>query len=320
MASEAQIERAFLRGVASIVDPVNASALRRAIAAGDTDEVIRILDIEPAAFSELRDLLVQTFGQSGAEELTSVNGVRWNSASPRVEDYARNQVGMRITRITNDMMVAVRNSVADGYAFGRSPARMALDLVGRVGANGHRQGGIVGLSSQQERWVTGMRNSLLGGEPAKFWIGADGRLKSSLTKRDRRFDAVILKSLQTGKPLTQDQIDRITRNYSNKLLLSRGKTIARTERGLAVNAGRFEAWRQAADKLGVSPDRIRKQWIHTGRAREDRPDHQAANKMTVRGLDTPFIIGGVAYAYPHDPSVSAQHSINCMCEVKIWLA
>ena len=322
MPTERQIQLAFERGVSSITDDVLVGALRDALAAGDVQAVLDVIDIEDAAFDEFRAMLVTQFAESGAAEINGMKfkqPVRWNSANPRVEEYARNQVGDKITRMTSDMKVAVRNTVADGYAFGRSVNRMALDLVGRIGPSGKRQGGIVGLSSQQAGWVDGMRLALSGEGGAKFWIGADGKLKSTLTRRDRRFDAAILKSLKTGIPLTKDQIDNMTRAYANRLLLSRGKTIAKTERGQAVNAGRVEAWKQAADKLGLPYTRIRKQWVYTDRSRIDRPDHRAADKTQVQGLDTPFIVGGVPYLYPHDPSLAAENTINCSCECKIWL-
>lgn len=318
MASEAQIERAFRNGVASIVDPVNASALRRALENGDIEAAMRVVNIEPEAFDELRLALTQTYAESGAGELSGRRfrgeTVRWNSANPRAETYARDVIGRDIQFITDDSILAVRNTIADGYAFGRTPARMALDIVGRVGADGHRTGGMVGLNGPQGKWVDNMRAALGGDLAGRFWIGHDGRLKSTFGNRDRRHDALILKSLRDGVPLTQKQIDNILRTYTNRLLLARGKTIAKTERGAAINGGRMEAWRQAADKLGVPHSRIKKTWVYTNRSREDRPNHRAANKETVQGIDTVFSTGLI---YPHDPAGLPEQTINCMCEIKL---
>lgn len=318
MATEAQLERAFRTGVASIADPVNASALRRALENGDIEQAIAVLNIEPEAFDELRLLITETYASAGADELSgrrfAGQVVRWNTANPRAETYARNVVGEKIQFITDDTILAVRNTIADGYVFGRTPARMALDIVGRVGADGHRTGGMVGLNAPQGKWVDNMRSALSGQLEGRFWIGADGRLKSTFGNRDRRHDALILKSLRDGVPLTQKQIDNILRTYTNRLLLLRGKTIARTERGAAVNGGRMEAWRQAADKLGVPHSRIKKTWVYTNRSREDRPNHRAANKEVVQGLDTPFSTG---LMYPHDPAGLPGQVINCSCEVKM---
>lgn len=306
MASERQIELAFNKGVASIVDAARVTALRDALRRGDLEAVLAAVDIEDAAFDEMRGLLVQTYAESGQSEISGMKfrqPIRWNSANPRVEDYARNIVGQRITYITEDMRAAVRYQVADGYAFGRSIDRMALDIVGRVGKNGRRQGGIVGLNFQQSQWIANMRQVLLSDDPSKA-------LRYGL--RDKRFDA----ALKSGKKLTAAQVDNMTRQYSNKLLLSRGRMIARTERGSSINLGRQEAWRQAADKVGFDVNRIKKTWVHTNRAMKDRPSHIAMNGETVTGLDTPFIVDGWSMVTPHDTSAPADQTINCMCEVK----
>lgn len=303
MPSEAQIEKSFRNGVSSIVDDTRISALRDAISRNDIEAVLEVIDIEPAAFEELRGLLVQQYAESGIQSIKSVKGARWNSANPRVEHYARNDIAGMITGLSDDMRVAVRNSVADGYAFGRSVDRMALELVGRVGPNGSRYGGIVGLSSQQEQWLRNMRAIL----------EADPKRALRYGKRDRRFD----KLLASGRPLGAAEIDRITRQYANKLLLSRGRQIARTERGKAINNGRVEAWRQASEKLGFPLSEIRKEWRYTYRSRENRHSHVIINGEVVSGLDSSFSNG---MRWPHDDMSPPSETINCMCEVKIWRA
>lgn len=308
MPTESAIEKAFRNGVANITDEVVIARLLEALRDGRVDDVIAVLDIEPAAFDELRGLLVAQYAESGAEEAGAMKfrqPVRWNSASPAVEAYARNEVGTRIKYITNDMIDAVRGTVADGYAYGRSVNRMALDLVGRVGANGRRQGGIVGLNLQQSEWIANFRRALQTDPASALRFGL----------RDKRFD----KTLASGTPLTANQIDRMTRQYANKLLLSRGKMIARTERGKAINQGRMEAWRQAANKFGFPLSEIRKEWIYTARSREPRPYHRALGGTVVQGLETPFSVGGVLMQCPHDVGAPAEEVINCMCECRFFV-
>ena len=305
MTTETRIDNAFRASIRSVTDEVQIGLLRDALARGDVQGALEAIDLEPAAFEPLRNILVQTYADAGADASASLRGVRWNSASPRAEAYARNVVGTRITGITDDAVVAIRNSIADGYAFGRTPNRMALDLVGSIGANGRREGGIVGLSAQQEQWVRNMRRAL----------ETDPREALRFTRRDRRFDSLLRRS----ERLTQDQIDNIIRSYSNRLLLSRGRTIAVTERGAAINQGRVDAYKAAADKYGLPYSAIVKTWVHTGRAAFDRPTHQQANGQTVQGADTPFIIGGIAMQNPHDPFAPPGETANCRCEVKLRL-
>ncbi len=317
---EPAIRRAFERGVAQIRDAASLAKIRDAIASGDIEQVLRIVDIDPAAFNEFRAALLKVYGDSG---IATIQGqtwfypdgtravVRWNSLSPRAEDFAR-QIGTGlITNITDDMATAVRNAVADGYAFGRSYNRIALDIVGRIGDNGRRSGGIIGLSAPQEQWVRNMRRYL------EVW--PDWPSIQRMTRRDKRFDKIIREAYEQGKPLTQAQIDKIIGRYADRLLERRGLTIARTETRKAAEEGKYDAWKQGLEKTGVPERFVIRTWVHTGRAVKDRPDHIAMNGSMMRGLQVPFILpDGTAMLHPHDASygAGAKHTINCMCEAR----
>ena len=305
MTTETRIANAFSASIRSVTDEVTIGLLRDALARGDVQGALEVIDLEPAAFEPLRNIIVQTYADAGAQATEGLRGVRWNSASPRAEDYARNRIGTEITRITDDSLQAIRNHIADGYAFGRTPNRMALDLVGRIGPSGRREGGVVGLSSQQEAWVRNMRTALEN-DPASAL---------RFTRRDRRFDSLLRRS----ERLTPEQIDNVLTAYSNRLLLSRGRTIAVTERGAAINQGRVDAYKNAADKYGLPYSAIVKTWVHTGRAVFDRPTHQQANGQTVQGADTPFVIGRIAMQHPQDPFAPPGEVVNCRCEIKLRL-
>ena len=307
MASESAITKAFRNGVNLIADDANVGALRDAIRRGDYAAALTAVDIEDAAFDELRGLLVQTYAEGAVSEITGMayrDRPRWNSASPRAEDYARNVIGGHITRITEDSRAAVRATMGDGIAFGRSTDRIARDIIGRR-EGAHRVGGVVGLNEQQAAWVANMRRKLQDDPMAALNNG----------RRDRRFDGIIRKAAD-GKPLTADQIDRITRAYSDRLLMSRGRTIARTERGAAINAGRQEAWMQAADKGGLDYGAIWKEWRHSSRQMEPRLSHIAANGTRVQGLNATFNIGGYSCLHPHDPALPASEVVNCGCQCR----
>lgn len=305
MTTETRIANALRASIRSVTDEVQIGILRDALARGDVEAALEAIDLEPAAFEPLRNILVQTYADAGAQATEGLRGVRWNSASPRAEDYARNRVGGMIQGVTDDSLQAIRNHIADGYAFGRTPNRMALDLVGRIGPSGRREGGVVGLSAQQEAWVRNMRTALEN----------DPESALRFTRRDRRFDSLLRRS----ERLTQAQIDRILTAYSNRLLLSRGRTIAVTERGAAINQGRVDAYKAAADKYGLPYSAIIKEWVYTNRSREPRVGHLDMNKETVQGVDTPFIVDGVAIDFPHAPGIPPRHSVNCRCEIKLRL-
>jgi len=313
MATELQLRNSFLRAIRDITDGVKFNQLRDAIRNGNYEDALRAVDFDDAAFDAFRGQLLETYAQGGISAITGQRfpvPVRWNSATANTENYARNVVGADITRIADDARAAIRWTIGDGIALGRSRDRIALDIAGRIGPSGRREGGMIGLNMMQTRWVSNMRTYLDMGN-LNGYLG--------LTKRDKRFDKLVRNSIKNGKPLTASQIDRIAKGYTDKLLLSRALIIARTERGLAINQGAIEAWRQAAARLRIPESVLEKKWLHTGRSRIDRPTHMAASGQTVRGLDTPFEVSGLQMQCPHDPNAPASEVICCECLVKISL-
>jgi len=307
MATESQIEKAFLAGVRSTVDAAKFNALRDAIAAGNYDAALRAVDIDDAAFDQMRALLAETYAQGGVDAVTGTKwpvNVRWNSATPEAEFYARNIIGGHITIITNDMKEAVRWTMGDGIALGRSNNKIALDIVGRMGKSGRREGGIVGLNRPQAQWVANARRELEAGDYAAW---------NRRTLKDKRF------KFSVDKPPTAAQIDRAVQSYSNRMLLSRGLTIARTERGTAVNRGMMEGYRQASAKTGIPLTAFKKTWIHTGSHIYERMAHLLANGESVQGLNTPFIINGYMMQCPHDVGAPASEVISCQCRFKVTI-
>lgn len=308
MATEAQISKAFRDGASLIADQAAVTRLREAIARGDYAAAMDAVNVDEAAWNDLRVLLVQTYAEGAVSEISGMAlnvKPRWNSGSPNAERYARDVIGQHITRITEDSRQSVRWTMGDGIAFGRSPNRIALDIVGRKDGTGRRVGGVVGLNGQQADWVANMRR----------WLAEDPARALSYSKRDKRFDSTIRKAAD-GKPLTAAQIDRITAAYSDNMLRVRGLTIARTERGSAINSGRQEAWRQAADKAGLDHGAIWKEWRHSARMMEPRLSHISASGDRVQGLDTLFDVGGYFCLHPHDPSLPASEVVNCGCSVR----
>lgn len=300
MATEQQILKAFMNGVRGIVDGAPFGRLRDAIRSGDYVAAVEELRIYPEQFDELRVALVDTFAQGGVSEVTGMRfkpRVVWNGASPLAEQYARTARDHM-----DDLALSIRGAVSwqigDSIAFGRSANQTALDLVGRIGASGQREGGIVGLNQQRTQWVAGLRKKLLAGEPVDLTL---------LTQAERGL-------IEKGN-LTAAQIERIVQSYSNRQLLSRGKAIARTERGLANNQGRYAAWVQAAERLGVPYSSIRKKWKHNGPHRYERPEHIALGNQPAIPLPQSFVVNGHDARYPHDPNLPAAEVINCDCTV-----
>lgn len=186
---------------------------------------------------------------------------------------------------------------------------MALDVVGRINrATQRREGGIIGLTSQQASYVSNARAQLETLDAGYF----DRKL------RDKRFDRVVQRSIRDGKALSRADIDRITGRYADRLLAHRGEVLARTESIAALHAGQFEAARQLVDSGKVRADQITKVWDATGDART-RASHMAMDGQAV-GLNEPFITpGGYRMMHPHDASLGApaDEIIQCRCFMAI---
>ncbi len=317
---EPAIRRAFEKAVKDIRSGVQLTRLYDALRAGNVEAAVAAVGLDNAAFNDLRAAILDTYGKAGVE---TINGhqwvypdgtralVRWNMANPRAEEFAR-QIGTGlITNTTADMQAAVRDIIADGYAFGRKWSDIARDIVGRVGPSGQRSGGVVELSRQQTQWLINLRRKLADGDYR-------GVLDMSLLK-DKRLRAMVEKAMKDGRELSAAQMDRIVQNYERNALMSRGLTIARTETLKAIEEGKYEAWKQGLEKTGVPEQFIIREWRHTGRAVRDRPWHQAFHGAQVRGMQVPFVLpSGAAMMHPHDSSygAGAREIINCMCQCR----
>src|SRR5690606_22900022 len=87
---------------------------------------------------------------------------RFNIRNSRAEAYLRDHSASLVSRIEDDVRNNLRNALVVGMQEGRNPRNVALDIVGRYDRQaGHRIGGVLGLSQQQETWARSARNRLM---------------------------------------------------------------------------------------------------------------------------------------------------------------
>lgn len=188
---------------------------------------------------------------------------------------------------------------------------MAREVVGRINrATGRREGGIIGLHSQQMGYVANMRAELA--DPATM------ANYFTRARRDKRYDAIVRKAMAEGRAVSKADIDRIAGRYADRLLALRGETIARNESINALRAGQHEGYRQLVESGAVRDDQIIRKWssAHDSRTRHD---HLAMDGQTIRGLSVPFTApDGSMLAYPGDTSLgaSARETIQCRCQAQ----
>lgn len=229
----------------------------------------------------------------------------FDARHPRAERLTGEIVGGLIEGITKDQLASVRHVIADGLAAGRNPRDVALDIVGRLDkVTRKRRGGILGLNSIQARAVTSARAELEALDAAYF------RRK----RRDKRFDAAVMRAIRDGKPLARKDIDAITGRYADRLLALRGEVIARTETLNALRAGRHEGYEQLIESGSVQRSQIKVKWRATGDART-RDTHAAMHGQTVTFGQLFQSPSGAQLEYPGDTTHGAPgaETIQCRC-------
>ena len=295
----------FERALASVRDSVRIADLERLIATNDIDGVIRLLGLDRATFEPLEAAIRDSYRTGGvhAADILSpipVQGLGSAMFSFDMSDGAAtawlltNSSGL-VVEIMEEQRQMIRERLAYSVGQGINPRTAALDLIGRIDSQtGQRKGGFVGLTIQQAGWVQNAREEL---ESLNV-----NYLNRGL--RDKRFDATVRKAIKDGKPLSNKQIDAAITSLQNRTQKYRGDVIARHESIKALRAGQYLAMLQAAQKGGVDPTDVTKEWDATGDART-REDHLLMEGQT-RNILEPFIfIDGSQAQYPSDDSLCA---------------
>jgi hypothetical protein len=236
----------------------------------------------------------------------------------RAEAWLRDRSSSLVTRLSEDARVNVRNVLRDGMERGVNPRNVALDMVGRIGPNGKRVGGVIGLNQQQERWVRSARTKLEQLDASYF----------QMELRDKRFDNTVTRAIRDDKPLPAETIDRLITRYKDNALRYRGEMIARTEAIQSLNRSEWEATKQAVDLGAVDDSAVTRHWDSAGDSRV-RWSHRSMDHKYDKdgvGLDEPFVSpSGARMMFPGDVSLGAgaDEVVACRCRVRTridWLA
>ena len=326
---EPAIARAFREAIGGIRGDAILAEVEAAVATGSADAVMRALRLDRAAFMSLETGIQQAYTSAGAAEAGALTRsaraagvpvvIRFDMRNPTAEAWLRRHSSTRVTAIVNDQREAIRVALEAGMGRGVNPRTTALDIVGRINrATQRREGGIVGLTSQQSRYVENARSELLSGDPTL--------LRNYLTRerRDKRFDRAVIRAINSGEPVPADVGGRAAARYSDQLLRLRGETIGRHEALESLHAGQYRALQQAVESGQVREQQVKRRWNDSGDSRV-RDDHRAMDGQTV-GLNEPFVFpDGSRAMFPGDGSLGAPGAqiIQCRCwvvERVDWLA
>jgi Phage Mu protein F like protein len=310
----------FLSAIQDIADNAQLDYIIAALHGNNLDEAIFAIQMSPAAFATYTEQIRQTYIMAGTQTAAGFPpirdpntgmrlAVRFDGRNTAAETFLAETAGQSVTNINNQQLLDLREAMSSGLIRGDNPKTVALDIVGRIDSTGRRAGGKIGLTGQQMKYVDNARDELRSGDPA--------RLANYLTRarRDKRFDATVLKAIRSGEPISPDKIVAMVGRYSDLMLQLRGETIARTEVMTALAEAQAEAMRQVLKTGGLKSEQVKKVWRTAGDGRV-RDSHQTMDGQEV-GIDEPFISGdGNSIMYPCDPEAPAEEVINCRCIVE----
>lgn len=312
---------AFLRALDDMRSAVQVQRLTAAIEAGQIEEALDELHIDPEAYEEMLDRIREAHtegGRAATEFMPSRRPdgtalvVRFSGRNPAAENWLRAHSSQLITRLTDDQRAAVRASLRDSMEAGVNPRSAALRIVGTLNrATGKREGGILGLSEAQEGYVRNARAELASGDKAALesYLGRK--------RRNKHFDRAVRKAIRDETPVPPETARKAIAAYEASLLKLRGETIGRVEAMTSLQAAKFEAYRQAVESGQVAEADVRKVWRSAGDGRV-RHTHMALNGES-EGLNEAFRSpSGARLRFPMDTALGApaDEIINCRCDAE----
>lgn len=319
---EPAVANAFRLAMASWRRAVDVQALINALKANNLDAAASAMHLDPVALNPLLDAIENAYEVSGKSmsgmfpTFRSASGARYNisfnSRDPVAAEWLRDNSARLITDTTKFQRAAIRNALVIGRQTGSAPSTIALDIVGRVGTDGRRQGGVIGLSLPQTNALASAKSELLSTDAAQLRNYLNRQL------RDKRFDRYVQAALE-GSAIPADVQIKMIVGYSNKLLKLRGDVIAATETLPALHAAQDESVRQAVAARALKQEQVRAFW-------DDLADNKVRHSHAVLGKAPSIPFDGVFVSelgsrmkFPGDRSLGAelQDIIGCRCRKRI---
>lgn len=312
------VAEAFFEALDKIKSVVEIQRLTTAIDAGQFEEVLDALHIEPEAFDQMLDRIRDAHAEGGraAADTTPKRNrdgtalvVRFDGRNPEAERWLREHSSVLIRRMTDDQKDAVRRALAGSMERGVGPRAAALEIVGRISrVTGKRTGGVLGLTAMQADHVERAKVELASGNA--------NTLNHYLTRkaRDRRYDRSVQKAIRTGEPIPAQIVANAVSSYEQRLLKLRGETIARTEAMSALAKGAFETYRQAIESGKVEAEAVTKIWSSASDLRV-RNSHRVLNGQSVGFFERFRTPSGALMLHPMDSTGGAGPAdiLNCRC-------
>lgn len=321
---EPRVKAAFLETFRQIRDRVEIARLTALIRAGDVAGALQAIGLDLASFRPLSAVLEAMYEAGGLDATAGIRVVRgplgyriaplFDVRAPRADLWVRTQTTDLIRQISDDQRAMVAKALSplqsgqDPLLTGETPQKLALDLVGRVsGVSGRREGGIIGLTSQQAEWARRYEIELGGGVVPPDAGALDRKL------RDRRFDRTIAKAIREGTPIPAETRQAMIAAYRNRALRYRAETIALNEASTSLHASQIEAWDQAIERGAVVESKVRRFWVTAG------DDHVRPLHRQVPGMNKEGVGLHSEFQTPKGPAMQPgwRFDPGCRCRVRV---
>lgn len=298
---EPKMRSALIKAFNQLRTQESRAAIVRALQEGGVEGVMRMYqNIEPVIASQLSPVIDSALGAGASLPATMIPAGAFLNKDVTVSLYNQATVSYLerykldlIQQIGSNTREAVRTSLIADQIAGINPVETARNFRNTLG-----------LTAKQEQSV---RNY-------KTYLETLDRQALQRQLRDKRHDSVINRAIVDQKPLSSEQIEKMTNRYRERYIKYRSETIARTEALRAVSIGNRAALDQMINNADVDTEKLRRFWHYTGDSRT-RQAHREIPGMNKEGrkLDEPFQTPLGPLMFPRDPSGSAENTIKCRC-------
>ena len=292
-----EMRNAFLDSISRIADAVVLQEIASRIQMRDVQGAVVRLHLRDDAFDPVKVATVSGFGAAGRKTTNLIPPasrggqkikVAFDPGSRSARQAVDNLHTNLIREVTEETRGAVAQEIRDGLERGKNPRDIARAIRGSYNQQAKRfDNSVIGLTRQQQRWVSRAEAQLASGDPAELRQYLGRKL------RDRRYDSMVLKAINEERVLTQAEIDKMTEAYRRRTIAYRAEVIGRDQALEALTIGQEEAMDQAVDQGAVRNQDFIKEWV-TSRDSRVRDAHSAVPAMNRGGIrrdemfDTPL--------------------------------
>lgn len=284
---EGQIQNSFEKELQVLAQGLTLKEVAQRIQSGDINGAIKATNIDKHQFDRLRKDTEDAV-KAGHKETTKLlpavkrGGqkiqIQFDRGSRRAANTVEDLHTELIREVTDETRESIRDHIQYGLEKGKNPRDIARGIRGVYNpATKSYDGGVIGLTKQQSKWVINAERQLRSGDPKELRQYLGRKL------RDKRYDKSILKAINEGTELDEKTIQKATHAYRRKAIKYRSETIARDQALEACTQGQELAMDDHIDEGAIRDKDILKFWVTSGDSRV-RDAHFAVPSMNRGGI------------------------------------